>query len=193
MITLPATVGLALVARDFVRLFLGAKWESAATPLMLLCLYAALSSSVSILPQILNAVGEEKKGMWNSVIKLAILPAAFYIGSRRGATGIAAVWFLTYPFLNLPLYRWAFRAIELRPQEYLRAVRPAVVGSIVMVMAVLLVKYSGTALPLWGRFGMEVLVGFCAYAAVLFTLERDRAASYLRAVGNWRKYRLQTS
>jgi O-antigen/teichoic acid export membrane protein len=187
MLTMPATLGLAIVARDFIRLSLGAKWEASATPLMLLCCYTAMSSSVSILPQILNAVGQEKKGMGNSLIKLAVLPLAFYIGSRWGATGIAAAWVISYPLLTLPLYWWTFRAIDLRPTQYLQALRPAAIGTAIMLAAVSSVRLMTPIWPLPGRFAAEVFVGILAYAGVMLTLERERTVGYLRAVGTWTK------
>jgi len=189
MLTVPATLGLAIVAKDFIGACLGPKWEASAAPLTLLCIYTAMASSVSILPQILNAVGQEKKGMWNSVIKLAVLPGAFYIGSRWGAVGIAAAWVITYPFLTLPLYWWTFGAIALPPSQYLRALRPAVLGSAVMLAAVAFVKLLTPAWPVWGRFVAEVVIGILAYAGAMLTLERDRTLGYVRVIGTWRKKR----
>ncbi len=189
MLTMPVTLGLAIVAREFIQLALGPKWEASATPLTLLCMYAAMSSSVSILPQILNAVGQEKKSMWNSLIKLAVLPLAFYIGSRWGAGGIAAAWVISYPFLTLPLYWWTFRAIDLRLTQYLHALRPAAIGTTIMLIAVSLVKLPRTTWPLPGRFAAEVLVGVLAYGGVMLTLERDRTLGYLGAVGTWMRKR----
>jgi O-antigen/teichoic acid export membrane protein len=191
IIIFPATLGLATVARDFVHLVLGNKWEQTVTPLILLCLYAALGSTVSILPQVLNAVGRQKKAMWNSVLKLAVLPAAFYIGSRWGGAGIAAAWVITYPFLTLPLYWWTLRAIELSPCEYLRAFRPAAVGSIAMILAVSLAKLATASMPLFGRFAVEVLTGSSVYLLVMLTLERDSVSGYFSAIGNWRRSGLQ--
>ena len=131
--------------------------------------------------------------MWNSLIKLATLPWAFYIGSRWGATGIAATWVISYPFLTLPLYWWTFRAIALRPTQYLQALRPALIGSAIMVAAVSSARLLTPTLPLWGRFAAEVSAGILAYSGVMLTLERDRTLGYVRAIGTWRKKGLQPS
>ena len=152
-----------------------------------------MGSSVSIMPQILNAVGQERKGMWNSLIKLAVLPFAFYIGSRWGAAGIAAAWVISYPFLTVPLYWWTFRAIALPPTQYLHPLRPAAIGSAIMLAAVASVKVLTSTWPLWGRFAAEVCAGILAYSTVMLTLERDRALGYIRIVGTWRKKGLQSN
>src|SRR5204863_448041 len=46
LITFPVSLGLALVARDFVLVVLGPKWEGTAAPLQVLAAYAAIGSPV---------------------------------------------------------------------------------------------------------------------------------------------------
>jgi PST family polysaccharide transporter len=189
----PATLGLSCVARDFVTLALGSKWDEVVTPLIFLCVYVALSSPGPILGQILNAIGREKQLMWSSVLKLASLPPAFYFGSHWGGGGIAAAWVVTYPLLTLPLYWWGLRTIGLSPGEYLRAFRPATVGSIAMVLGVWLMKLATISMPLRGRLIAQVLTGALVYLLVIFRLERPSIPSYIKAIGDWRRGALQTN
>lgn len=189
MITVPAVLGIALVAGDLIPVVLGAKWGGAVTPLVLLCISTGLSSGISIFPQVLNAVGRERRSMWNSVLKAGVLPAAFYVGSGWGTAGIAAVWLVVYPVLNLPLYGWGLQAIEMRPGEYLRALRPGWTGSLAMGVAVLVVKWATPGWPAALRLGAEMAVGAGVYALMLLTFERDRTVGYLRAAGRWRQSR----
>jgi PST family polysaccharide transporter len=187
----PATLGMACVARDFVAFVLGTKWDEVVTPLIFLCVYAALSSAGAICGQILNAVGKERQLMWSSLLKLAFLPPAFYFGSHRGGGGIAAAWVLTYPLLTLPLYWWALRAIELSPAEYLRAFRPSTVASIAMVLAVWIVKLATISMPLGGRFAAQVLTGALVYLLVIFRLEHRSIPGYVDMISNWKRRALQ--
>src|SRR5262249_41782766 len=50
MLTLPASLGMALVASDFIHAALGDQWVDAIVPLQLLCLYASLRSITTLLP-----------------------------------------------------------------------------------------------------------------------------------------------
>jgi len=187
MITVPAILGIAVVAPDLVPVVLGAKWEPSVAPLTLLCIFTAVSSGISMFPQILNAMGRERLGMWNSILKVMVLPPAFYIGSHWGGTGIAAAWLITYPPLNLPLYWWGFRAIQMRPGEYLRALRPSWSGALVMSAAVLLFRSLTGSWPAGLRLGLEVATGVAAYLLVLLTFQRERTRGYLQVVLKWKR------
>ncbi|MGA8285919.1 MAG: lipopolysaccharide biosynthesis protein, partial [Candidatus Sulfotelmatobacter sp.] len=53
----PACIGLGLVAREFVPLIFGHKWDGMIAPLQVLSFYAAFRSIVALLPKVLTAVG----------------------------------------------------------------------------------------------------------------------------------------
>ena len=89
LITFPATIGIALVAHDFVYLVVGAKWQSAVVPLEILGFYASFRCIVTLLPSILNVTGESRVNMQYSLFALILMPTAFYFGSRWGPEGIA--------------------------------------------------------------------------------------------------------
>src|SRR6059036_3011709 len=83
LITFPISLGLALVARDFVLAVLGAKWEPAIAPLRLLA--AAVVMPISF----------------------------YVGGQRWGTVGLAIAWVLVDPLLAIPLYHRVFSKIEL--------------------------------------------------------------------------------
>src|SRR5207245_4847666 len=88
LITFPASLGLALVAPDFVLLTLGEKWHGAVAPLQLLALSAGFRAVTPLLPQVLNAVGKSRLSMQYGVLCAVVLPAGFYVtGQRRGSVG----------------------------------------------------------------------------------------------------------
>jgi PST family polysaccharide transporter len=175
LITFPATLGLALTAREFVNLALGKKWIGVIVPLELLALYASFRSITTLLPQVLTAVRETRFVMWNTLAAVVLLPSAFYVGSRWGTAGIAWAWIIAYPFIAVPLYRRAFQHIGMSVREYLGAVRPALDGSVAMVVFVGALKWVlPSAWPLYLRFGLEVLAGAASYILVLVALHGDR-------------------
>ena len=179
LIILPATIGMALVAPEFVPLVLGSKWGGVVVPLELLALHALIRSNVILLTPLLNVIGEERLVMWNSVVAMIVLPLSFYIGSRWGTVGIAAVWVIIYPIVQLPLFARIFRRISLSRSAYLASLWPALNACAVMAVCIAAMKYvSGEIWPLYLRLASEILVGIVAYGVVLFLLHRN----YLRGI-----------
>jgi PST family polysaccharide transporter len=134
--TFPATIGLALVARDLIPFALGHKWNGVVVPLEILSVYVTFRSIVALLGKLLTAVGNPRFLMWNDLAALIILPTGFYLGSHWGTQGIAWGWVAAYPLVALPLYWKTFKTIAMPVGDYLRALRPALHGTIAMVVAV---------------------------------------------------------
>jgi teichuronic acid exporter len=175
IVTFPATLGMGLVAGDFVRLVLGAKWQGAIAPLEILAFYASFRCIVALLPSILNVAGESRFVMRTTQAALILMPIAFYVGSRWGPAGIAYGWVLAYPVIVLCLYRRTLRKINMPWRDYLGAIRPALISSLIMVAAVEILKHTFvSSAPLSFRFGLEVLAGGAAYVLTLTVFHRDR-------------------
>ncbi len=176
---LPACVGLSLVADTLVPLVLGDKWRVMVGPLQLLGVGAALRASAPILPQVLMVTGHNRHVMWVNVVGALVMPLTFLLGSRYGATGIAAGWLVAYPLaLLLPMLVLALRAIALPLAEYAGAMRAAVTATLVMVAAVLAAR---AVLPLapataW-RLTADIGVGGAGYVGALLLFHRERMLS----------------
>jgi len=179
LVTFPATIGMALVAHDFVYLVLGAKWQNAIAPLEILAFYASFRCIVTLLPSILNVTGESRFTMWASQAALILMPTAFYLGSRWGPAGIAYGWVIAYPVIAIILYWKTFRRIEMSWRDYLAAIRPALTASLVMIATVVILKriYAPDR-PLPFRFACEVLAGGSAYILALTAFHRDRLSVF---------------
>jgi O-antigen/teichoic acid export membrane protein len=188
--TFPATIGLALVARDLIPFALGPKWDGVVVPLQILSVYVTFRSVVALLGKLLTAVGNPRFVMWDDLAALIILPTGFYIGSHWGTPGIAWGWVAAYPFVALPLYWKAFKTIEMPVGDYLRSLRPALHGTAVMVLAVtslkwtLLAKQSSIL-----RLVLEIATGAAAYIATLLLLHRERIMTFLRTARSFRRAR----
>jgi len=179
----PATIGLALVAHEMVPVVFGHKWDGMIAPLEVLLFYAGFRSIVALLAKVLIAVGNARYVMWNDLAALVILPIAFYIGSYHGTVGVAWGWVLAYPLIALPLYRKTFQAIDMKIAEYLRAVLPALEGSLAMVVCV---EFLRATMPptqtLVVRLGLEVATGALSYAGVLMLLHKKRMLMLIQAL-----------
>ena len=186
--TFPATIGLGLVARELVPVALGPKWVGVIAPLQVLSVYAAFRSIVAIIPKVLTAVGHAHFVMWNDLRALVMLPIAFYIGSHWGTVGIAWGWVAAYPLVAIPLYWKTFSSIQMPIATYLQALRPALDGTLTMILAVLSLRWT---LPgSWHvtvRLIVEVAVGGGVYLSTLMLLHRERILAFVRMAKSIRR------
>jgi len=183
LLTMPASVGLALTADLLVPLLLGPKWVGVVGPLRLLGVFIAARSITTILPNLLTAVGEARYVMWTMVIAVIVMPTAFYIGSRWGTNGIAAAWLIAYPPLTIPLYWRVFQRTSTRVGHYVHAITPAISGSVSMAAVVLLGRLMlPTNLQLSIKLVAVVVLGAVAYVASLLLFHRDRVLALVSAI-----------
>lgn len=184
LITLPLSVGLGLVSREFILVFLGTKWEAAIVPLMFLAFYASVRSLSPIIWSILNVVGDSKYNMWSSISMALVLPSAFIAGSHWGNAGIAAAWMIGFPIVGIPVSARVFKRIELRWAEFFRVLMPAVTGCLVMAIAVLSVKHAiEGSYRLGAQLALLVFTGTAAYCMVAGALSYPRRHALRRAIG----------
>ncbi len=188
LLTFPACVGLGIVAREFVLLVLGPKWEGAIGPLRVLSIYAAFRSILALLPKILWAFGDARFIMWNSLATVLVLGPAFYIGSHWGITGIAWAWVVAYPWVVLFIYKETFAKIEMGAAEYFGSLRPALEATIVMALAVVSVGYAlPSNLSLLLRLVVKVAVGVSVYGGVLLLRHRQRVFALVELARSFRR------
>jgi len=153
----------------------GSRWMGMAGPLAVLSFYAGFRSITALLPKFLVAVGDVSFVMWNDLAALFLLPCAFYVGSRQGITGIAWGWVVAFPLVALVLYRRTFRILDLTLREYFSVLWPALEGTTVMVLLILLSRFRLTAgWPAGRRVSFEILLGSCAYVATMAVRHRER-------------------
>jgi len=184
LITFPVSLGLALVARDFVLVVLGSKWEGTIAPLRLLAAYAAVRSITPLLPQALQIIRDSRFEMWRMVAAAVVMPTTFYFAAERwGTVGLAMSWMLVDPLLAFVLYRRVFSKLELSPRAYLAALWPALSGTALMTAAVLAV---GTLSPSeWTpslRLAAQVGVGVITYGLACLALHRERLKAFYELV-----------
>jgi PST family polysaccharide transporter len=175
LIALPAAIGLALVADDFVPTVLGERWLPAVLPLRLLAVYSAVRSVTPLFAPILIALGRTRAVLWNNVLALLLLPPAFYVGSHWGTAGIAAAWMVVHPVPMAVIARRTFKAIDLAPRRYFASIWPAASAALTMAGVVLVLRATiagDLAVPV--RFGVLVAAGASTYVAALLLMHGDR-------------------
>ena len=184
LITFPVSLGLALVARDFVLAVLGPKWEGTVAPLQILAAYAAFRSITPLLAQVLHSIRDTRFPMWTMVAAALVMPTSFYFsGQRWGTVGLAMAWVLVDPPLAVLLYWRVFSKIELSPRAYLGALWPALSGTTLMAAAVLAVGVLSPSEWTPGlRLAAQIGGGVLTYGLACVVLHRERFEAFRELV-----------
>jgi PST family polysaccharide transporter len=182
-ITLPASLGLAITADDFVLLALGDTWSGVIVPLQLLCIYMAIFSAQDLLAHVLLWTGHFAINMWLSIFALAVLPICFYVGAQYGLIGVAIGWLIGFPISIVPAFVYVNRILLCSWTEYWRAFRPALTGCVVMLGIVALVRLVLSDEWHHGlRLAIQSSAGALAYAGIMLLLFGSRVREIYRIV-----------
>jgi teichuronic acid exporter len=180
LVTFPSALGLALVADDFVLLVLGEKWIEMVTPLRILAAYAAVRSITSLLTPVLNVTGDARFGARNGMVAAFVLPVAFYIGSAWGTAGLASAWVLAHPTAMIPLFIRVAARLDMGARDYLRALRPALQGSLAMVLVVCAARWAlSSETSATVRLISQIGLGAVTYLTVVVVFHHARLHSFV--------------
>jgi O-antigen/teichoic acid export membrane protein len=184
ILTLPASIGMALVADEFVPIVAGQRWEVAVQPLRILAVYAAFRSIFYLTPQVLIATGRARTSMRFGLLATLVLPPAFIVGSLWGTTGVALAWVVVYPALALATFvRATLAATGMSWLTYWLAMWPALRATVLMALVVIAVR-AATPDGVPGHFAlaMHVMVGAVTYAALVGFALRTRLKPLLTTI-----------
>jgi len=171
LVVLPMSVGMAIIADQFINVVVGAKWVSAVVPLRILLGYTLIRALTNITGPLLNAKKLTHFNMWINIAAAIIFPIGFLIGARWGTSGIAIMWVLQFPMLAAPLFHRTFREIELPWVTFLRTVWPAFSCGVLMAAALLVARaFLPVEWPEIARMALEIVLGICVYGCSLMLL-----------------------
>jgi O-antigen/teichoic acid export membrane protein len=167
-ISIPALLGLIVVAPDFVPTLLGKRWDAAVPVVQILCWVGLLQSLQRMNSSILAARDHTQALLRYSVIVLVASVAAFVGGLHWGVVGVAAAYAISSTIVE-PYYTWiTLRAVEMSVSTFLRSLRGVVEASVAMVAAVLTVRLFliEAGIPPAARLALCILVGALVYFPV---------------------------
>lgn len=168
-LTFPLVAGLASVATEFIPLVLGKAWSGAVLPLQLVALVIPLRMINALMSTAVNGVGRADVVLRNTLVAAVVLPAAFLVGARWGAPGLAMAWVVGMPVVFVLNFWRSCQAIGISARQVLRAMwlPTLAVGS--MLLALLLLRQVlPTNLPPWALLATLVPVGAVVYLLVAF-------------------------
>ena len=171
----PVGFGIALTA-DHVVALLGPQWGAVVAPLRILCIYAAFLSSQTLVAHILLWTGQFRALMWCSILTIAMLVPAFWLGAKVGGlVGVAWMWAIVFPISNIPPLVIGFRTINVSFGDWFRTMHASLAGCGAMTVVVLAVHAQlPDSLPPWLALGAEAAAGATTYFATLLLLFRQR-------------------
>ncbi len=177
VVAVPFATGVALVAEPMIRLAFGPDWAAAAPPLRVLCLYGIFGASAQFCWPLLISVGEPRRF---AVIQLVTLlfgaPAIWWASVNYGLVGTAWAMaamgglfalLIMYSTLSLigsdveAVLRWAPRSLT-----------AALVMTLVVEGAQLLVPYDGSVALAAVHLSMSIVLGAATYPLALLILWR---------------------
>lgn len=166
LIGVPLLVGLALVAPEFVALVFGPKWEAIILPLQILCAAVGIKTFDIVLIPLLMAKNRPDINLKLSVLQIVLLVPTLLYTVRFEAAGVAATVTVVFAVILLVRLFFTARLIKLRLLDYLAALRPALLGSLLMAMVLFAFRYLVTSfftIPDIGLFAASVALGIAVY------------------------------
>jgi O-antigen/teichoic acid export membrane protein len=166
-VTIPAMLGLVVVAPEFVEFVLGKKWDAAVPVIQVLAGVGLLQSLQSLNSSILQARDRAGVLLWYSLVALVLSLIGFFAGLPWGVVGVAAGYAIASVFIE-SYYTWlTARALELPALSLVGAlsgVIQAAIGMFAVVFAVraVLPESVGPGLQLL----LLVLTGIVVYGVL---------------------------
>lgn len=181
LVVVPLSLGLIITADPLVRFVFGDQWLAAIPIVRLLALFALVRSVGYHIGDIYKAIGQPDILFKLGVVSLVLLLPALLIGSRYGLIGVAVA-HVAVAFVRTAL-RWvvAARFIEIRWSAIWDALKPSILGGIVLTLLAVPVLLTTAVYPPIVRLLATACAGGIGYLAVLWQVERDS----LRMVGRY--------
>jgi O-antigen/teichoic acid export membrane protein len=194
-VTIPATLGLAVVAPEFVTVVLGERWHDAEPVIRLLAWVGLLQSLGTLNSAILQARDRTGTLLRYAVVALVASLVGFAVGLEWGIVGVAAGYALASTVIE-PYYAWlTARALDVSVFSLargLRGVSEAALGMVACVLAAKLLVLPGDMSAAWRlllliALGVAVYLPLCAWRAPevldeIRSVRRERAARASRVV-----------
>ncbi|HYI08014.1 MAG TPA: lipopolysaccharide biosynthesis protein [Thermoanaerobaculia bacterium] len=171
-LTIPAAVGLAVLARPIVLFVFGDAWAAAAPVLTALSAVAAMRCLTAHAGDILKATGRAKMVAQLSFVKAVLILPALIVGTRWGGVGVAMGLVIATAIASAITLVTASRVIGVPLAKIARSFWPSVASSMAMLAAVAAwLRWMDGSAPVVQVAG-GVTLGGIVYVAALALLDR---------------------
>jgi O-antigen/teichoic acid export membrane protein len=173
LLSLPAQIGLVLVASDLVPLLLSAQWEAVTVPFQIMCLESAVVISTLTASPLLTALGRGGYLLARSLFALSLMTAATLVGMPFGLVGVVTARLVATLPVRATLLLPSLWRLQIPVRTYLATMTSPVVATGLMAVVVWVVQHA--LLSEAGRVErliVSALAGALAYPAALLFLDR---------------------
>jgi O-antigen/teichoic acid export membrane protein len=172
-ISIPAMVGLMLVAPEFVATLFGERWEDAVPVIQILAWVGLLQSLQRLNSSVLQACDRTGTLLRYSIVVLVASVIAFVGGLHWGIVGVAAGYAISSTVVE-PYYAWiTARVLDVRAVDYARSLAGVVQATLGMAAVVLAAKLwlvspdlaAGIRLAIYVALGVATYLLLAAWRA----------------------------
>jgi O-antigen/teichoic acid export membrane protein len=177
LISLPAQVGLVLVASDLVPLLLSERWEAVTVPFQIMCLESAVIVVTLAASPLLTALGRANLLLGRSFLSVTIMASATLIGAWFGLVGVALARLVAMFPLRATLLLPCLWRLGIPVRAFLATMASPLIATGLMTAAVLVVRaalLSESGPPT--RLAATAVTGAVVYAGALLLLDRGLVA-----------------
>jgi O-antigen/teichoic acid export membrane protein len=182
LLSCPVYLGMAATAGPLVETLFGAKWKDMAPFVTILALAMPFMTLQVMFAPVSNALGRPGTTARVAAIGALLMPAAFLIGIRHGAIGLAWAWLCAFPVLTLITARLAGAPMGLRLSDLIRSAAPGLGCSMLMAGAVLMLDRLLPPLEPAIRLAILVPAGGLGFLAALMLCARGTLKELLALV-----------
>jgi PST family polysaccharide transporter len=182
LITMPACIGLGLVAEDLVLGLLQENWIEMVLPLRILSVVAVIKALQPLGGMVGNLRGKERTLSRLNVGLAMTFPPIIYFSTEWGIAGVSLAWLVVFPVYASIRTVVGCRSIGVRLTEYLSVLVPAATGSVVMTIVVLAAQSAMPREQHILRLLLATSIGAIAYWSTLAVLHRERVRGIIRYV-----------
>ncbi len=175
-ITIPMMTGLAIVSVPFVDFVFGENWGPVAPVLRLLAFVGIIQSVLATANVVWKALGRSDVLLRWSLIRMAAFVLAFAIGINFGTLeALSLAYLIANIILFLPFQVSALHIVDLKLKDFIAALGPQIVSTVIMAAVLLSVMNSFPKLslqPSYVQLGLLVGIGMIAYAMAMLVFFR---------------------
>lgn len=184
MISFPTCMGMMITGEYFIRVLYGQKWEAAIIPFKILCFSGMAKSLLTTMGSIYRSKGRPDMELrWNLIFSPIIISAVL-IGSYFGLTGVTIAMAVTSYLSFVTLWR-AFHLANIRFKWFIRSIRPAMTGTILMLASVFFFNHyilQGRNLSNFACLLLLTVLGSCVYGAYMIAFSRENVLELINMI-----------
>ena len=182
LIAFPLYIGMAVTAGPLVATVLGQKWLGMTPFIVIFAMAMPLMTLQILFSPAINAIGKPRISAEISAFGALVMPIAFLIGVRFGATGLAWGWVAAYPLLLAFTVIRTGKHIGVDGPLLWRATWPGL--STAAAMGLIVWGLDRILPPLWPPAQLAILVstGGIAYVLLLYLAARETWDELVRLI-----------